>query len=304
MKSTPKKRGGIHQRAPKTLQATLQLSAKAMSQAEIAAAAGVSTRTVGQVLNGTYATKPSPDNPEITAKQLKGYIEALTRLSLYLELNPVDVVKKYGIAPELPGVVESIDRVRRSRNSGPIDLGSRIPEASRHVTRNARQLRRFHSLSMVTQGAEMFLNFASILQEELDMAGGHPSMLYLAQKEHARPMMALLARTIIESGLWRVPRSMILEEVERGQKDKMYAAYDVKYSWYTCSKTAKELTTLKFTNGALYESGVQRGIPTLEAYDQCGDIVEHDGHKYVVTYGGKGIDTLFLAPAEWFDLER
>ena len=98
------------------LQKTLVRASKATSQADIATAAEVSTRTVSQILKSKFATNPSPASPKISAKQLKGYIEALTRLSVYFALDPIETIRDYNIDPELPGVSEIIDSVRRKHS--------------------------------------------------------------------------------------------------------------------------------------------------------------------------------------------
>lgn len=67
------------------------------SQAQVAKRARVSTGTINQVLKGDFATDPVPQKAEAT--QLRGYAEALTRLSTYLGLDVWATLSEYGIEP-------------------------------------------------------------------------------------------------------------------------------------------------------------------------------------------------------------
>lgn len=174
--------------------------------------------------------------------------------------------------------------------------------------------------SELVRGAGVFINFFSVLTEELTAAGGQVEMLYFAQKEHARPMMKLLAKTIVESGLWKIPASIVLREIEETQKDTDYLQYDKIWSWTTFSSTAESLTTLRFVkNGeASYHDSAQVGIPQAIAAkidSFLGDkidslvgeltlppVISYEGKDYIITYYDR--DALYLAPAEYFDLEN
>src|SRR5580658_1640242 len=103
MKQTAKERASL-------LKQALENRTRTTTKQEIARAAGVSVRTVQEVLNGSYATEPRPSLTE--KKQLRGYTEALTRLAVYLSLKPEKVVAEFGIDTNWSDVVTAIERVR------------------------------------------------------------------------------------------------------------------------------------------------------------------------------------------------
>ncbi len=140
----------------------------------------------------------------------------------------------------------------------------------------------------IVRGAGMFVNLVAVLAEEVVKAGGSVEMLYFTQKEGARPLMELLAKTIVESKLWRIPVSVIYEEIAGGCDDPTYYEANCKSCWYTYSTLVRSLTVLKFADNPKDYSGVtQAGIPQ-EIIDQnprfCGDVVEFEGRKYAVVY--------------------
>ncbi len=158
------------------------------------------------------------------------------------------------------------------------------------------------------------MNFIGVLNEELIKAGGHPAMIYFAQANHARPMMALLANTIVESKLWKIPRSLILKEVAESQPDLKYLEYDQKWSWGTYSHLASELTTFRFVREDChteeYDDSTISGIPSelAEQVRNSNDsekvcVVTWEGKLYVVTNWEERV-YIHLAPAEYFDLEN
>src|SRR5687767_6958173 len=88
------------------------LKSRGRTNQEVAASAGISTRTLQQVLRGDFATDPSPADVACPPKVLRGYAESLTRLSIYCGLNPKDVLPGYGISLSLPEVSAAMERVR------------------------------------------------------------------------------------------------------------------------------------------------------------------------------------------------
>jgi hypothetical protein len=156
------------------------------------------------------------------------------------------------------------------------------------------------------------MNFIGVLNEELVKAGGHPAMIYFAQASHARPMMALLAKTIVESKLWKVPRSAIMLEIEQGQKDLEYLGFDKKWSWTAFSKLADDLTTIRFAKGENSGGSPNQplGIPNdlIAQMEKSSDeeevcVLKWQGKSYVVTHWFS-YEFLHLAPAEYFDLDN
>ena len=81
----------------------------------LAKSAGVSTLTVQEVERGTYATDPRPSNDpeECSPRQLRGYVEALTRLAVFLGLEPKEQVEAYGIDLNWAGVNGWVTRTAR-----------------------------------------------------------------------------------------------------------------------------------------------------------------------------------------------
>src|SRR5437764_1140429 len=67
-------------------------SSSGQSSQDMATAAGVSTRTLRDVMEGAYKVVASAD-----PKKLRGYAESLTRLSLFCDLQPDDVLREYGL---------------------------------------------------------------------------------------------------------------------------------------------------------------------------------------------------------------
>lgn len=71
----------------------------------LARSAGVATKTLLQILNGTYPKDFEPCDPKdftgknatCTQRQLRGAVETLTRLSKFVGLDPKSVCKAYGI---------------------------------------------------------------------------------------------------------------------------------------------------------------------------------------------------------------
>ncbi len=100
--------------------------------------------------------------------------------------------------------------------------------------------------SSVIQGAGMFLNLISVLSEEIVKAGGHPEMLYFAQREHARPLMREVAELIVKSNLWKIPRSWIEEQISKKCTDQDNLASDTKFGWTEASKLIDDLITHRF----------------------------------------------------------
>lgn len=80
------------------------------STQDMATAAGVSTRTLRDVMEGAYTVIPSAD-----AKKLRGYAESLTRLSLFCDLQPDDVLREYGLDLSLGDVKAGRDRILMRR---------------------------------------------------------------------------------------------------------------------------------------------------------------------------------------------
>ena len=88
------------------LQATENQTNQALAQK-----AGVSTRTLRAVMDGTLTNEDEKGTP----KNVRGYAESLTRLSVYCELDPKVVLKEYGLDPGLPAVKLGMERVLSRR---------------------------------------------------------------------------------------------------------------------------------------------------------------------------------------------
>jgi hypothetical protein len=165
------------------------------------------------------------------------------------------------------------------------------------------------------------MNFITVLNQELNRAGGRPEMIYFSQLEHARPMMALIAKTIVKSKLWKIPYSLIEKEIKVSQEDSYYIEYDLIWSWVTFSNTAEGVTTLRFVSkerikevDERYRADYTVGIPT-DLYDDISHVFDRhtkaktpcvilwEAKKYVVTYWDDR-EAIYLAPAENFDLEN
>jgi len=86
-----------------------------LSKQVMAQEAGVSIRTVQEVLSGDYAKnpKPSPDPKVCSPRQLRGYTEALTRLSRYVELPAEETLAAYGIPLDWKDIRIWMTRVER-----------------------------------------------------------------------------------------------------------------------------------------------------------------------------------------------
>lgn len=86
-----------------------------LSKQAMAQEAGVSIRTVQEVLSGDYAKdpKPSPDPKVCSPRQLRGYTEALTRLSRYAELPAEETLPAYGISLDWKDIRTWMTRVER-----------------------------------------------------------------------------------------------------------------------------------------------------------------------------------------------
>ena len=112
------------------LQKTLAARLATASRQEIASTAGVATKTLLDVLKGRYATDPRPSNDEkrCSRKQLRGYAEALTRLSLFLDLLPEDTMVEYGLSPDWPDVQAALSRIK-GRNETPLASSDPVIEA-------------------------------------------------------------------------------------------------------------------------------------------------------------------------------
>jgi hypothetical protein len=172
------------------------------------------------------------------------------------------------------------------------------------------------STSQLISGTGVVLNFVTLLNEELVKAGGSPSMLYLSQLERGRPLVALLAKTIVESKLWRITKSEIVAEVIAGQDDHHYLEYDKQWSWSDYSKIVAKLTTIRFhseseVRGMTLSEGDIIGVPPelvkqIEDYEGQGPcVVTWKGKPYIVTnWDATCHHYLKLAPAEYFDLEN
>lgn len=74
------------------------------TQAKIAKLSGVSTRTVRDILYGDYASNPVSNSGQISLKQMRAWVEVITRLAVYLQIEPEVALREYGFDPGLEDV--------------------------------------------------------------------------------------------------------------------------------------------------------------------------------------------------------
>jgi hypothetical protein len=118
--SSTRRRGESKTALQEALEARMS-GEQGLSKQAMAQDAGVSIRTVQEVLSGDYAKddpktkkkRPSPDPKVCSPRQLRGYTEALTRLSRYAGIPAEETLPAYGISLDWKDIRTWMTRVER-----------------------------------------------------------------------------------------------------------------------------------------------------------------------------------------------